>query len=617
VADGYEFLDPNNPDSASNGMGGWNSIIDIPRPDPKALPLLTSRSHQDDHIQLTLANPAQKVIAFWENTRILEESIVTSSVEVSIALHQAMAGKERSRVRVWAYNEEGLSSELMIPLHKGKVLSEPSMIRRQDYHAMIMYFLMVDRFHNADPKNDKPLNIPEVHPRADFYGGDLAGVIEKLKDGYFDWLGTNTIWVSPITQNPEGPYGLYPEPKTQFSSYHGYWPISNTKVDYRFGSAEVFRQLVEEAHAKGHNVLLDYVANHVHEEHPVYQKNKDWATPLYLPDGTENTQKWDEHRLTTWFDTFLPTLDLTRPDVVEPMTDSAAYWIEEFKIDGFRHDATKHIPLIFWRTLTRKLKEKKGEGPVPFQIGETYGSRALINSYINTGMLDSQFDFNLYDAAVGAFANPEFSFKSLIQSLEESLAYYGSHHLMGNITGNQDRARFISYADGSIRFDEDAKHAGWNREITMQDTTAYRKLSALTAFNMVIPGIPCIYYGDEYGSVGGNDPDNRKPMKFEKLTAHEIATRDRARKLIHLRKDNLALIYGTTEILAVEDQWMMLKRKYFENEVVAIFNKSDESITVSPGIKGQLHFYGQWKDEEVELPPQSFAIITTNIASHE
>ena len=82
------------------------------------------------------------------------------------------------------------------------------------------------------------------------------------------------------------PMDLWPEPKTKFSGYHGYWPISNTKVDYRFGDEKLMKEIIEAAHEKDMNVILDYVANHVHEEHPVYKEHPEWATNLYLPDST-------------------------------------------------------------------------------------------------------------------------------------------------------------------------------------------------------------------------------------------------------------------------------------------------------------------------------------------
>ena len=113
---------------------------------------------------------------------------------------------------------------------------------------------------------------------------------------------------------------------------------------------------MDAVHENEQNILIDYVANHVHQEHPIYIAHPDWVTNLYLEDSTLNTQLWDEQRLTTWFDTFMPTLDLEKPEVYKVMTDSAAWWIEHTDIDGFRHDATKHIPEVFWRTLTRRFE---------------------------------------------------------------------------------------------------------------------------------------------------------------------------------------------------------------------------------------------------------------------
>ena len=90
-------------------------------------------------------------------------------------------------------------------------------------------------------------------------------------------------------------------------------------------------------------------------------------------------------------------MDLENPEVVDLQVDSTMYWIQKFDLDGFRHDATKHIPLDFLRKLTRRLKEDRvSKGKKVYQIGETYGSRDLVNSYIGSGLLDAQFDFNLY-----------------------------------------------------------------------------------------------------------------------------------------------------------------------------------------------------------------------------
>jgi cyclomaltodextrinase / maltogenic alpha-amylase / neopullulanase len=341
----------------------------------------------------------------------------------------------------------------------------------------------------------------------------------------------------------------------------------------------------------------------------------EWFTPLYLPDGTINTERWDDQRLTTWFDVFMPTLDLRKPEVVGPMTDSAMYWLEKYDLDGFRHDASKHIDLLFWRELSKKVKSKISR-PI-YQIGETYGSRELVNSYVNTGMLDAQFDFNVYDDAVNTFARNEVSFTRITNSLTESISWFGDHNLMGNITGNQDRARFISYADGSVRFDEDAKKAGWKRKIEIKDTVAYQKLQSLTAFMMTIPGIPVIYYGDELGDPGGNDPDNRRMMRFESLSRLEQATKEKTQKLVALRRTLLPLIYGDFNWVLIEDQKLVYKRKYFGNEVWIAFNKSGASQEFDlEGLatNAQVNFGSYLKFENMKarltLKPYSFEIVT-------
>jgi glycosidase len=415
---------------------------------------------------------------------------------------------------------------------------------------------------------------------------------------------------------------MYPNPPTKFSGYHGYWPISSSKIDFRFGTSDEVKEMLAEAHKRGINVILDYVANHVHKEHPLYQKHPDWATSLYLPDGTMNTEKWDEHRLTTWFDTFMPTLDLERPEVYEPMTDSALYWVKEYEFDGFRHDATKHIPEVFWRLLTRKVKENVPNRTI-FQIGETYGSHDLISGYIGSGMLNSQFDFNIYDAAVSAFARPNVSFVNLNSKLTEGFTYYGWNNLMGVITGNHDKGRFISYAGGALSFDEDAKKAGWTREVGVGDPIGYKRLQMLNAFNLTIPGVPTIYQGDEFGSPGGNDPDNRKMMQFNGYSPLEQETLDITKKLTTLRRTHMALNYGTFEPLVVNDKVYAYLRAYMNDVVVVVFNKSNDDVNVIINIPVfyqrplknaffEREFSQQNSQIELSIPGNSFEVLTTS-----
>jgi glycosidase len=253
-----------------------------------------------------------------------------------------------------------------------------------------------------------------------------------------------------------------------------------------------------------------------------------------------------------------------------------------------------------------------------YQIGETYGSRELVNSYVNTGMLDAQFDFNVYDDAVNTFAVDDTPFRRLSNSITESISWFGDHNTMGYISGNQDRARFISYADGSVRFDEDAKKAGWTRKIEIQDTIGYRKLRALHAFNMTIPGVPVIYYADEIGDPGGNDPDNRRMMRFDNLSTSEEFTRNTVSKLVNVRRQNLALVYGDFNITSTTDKQLVYRRKYFSSEAIVAFNKGSEFTTINLGelaTNVKTNFNGELKLENKEsvltLPPYSFEVLTT------
>ncbi|MFM8913994.1 MAG: alpha-amylase family glycosyl hydrolase, partial [Flammeovirgaceae bacterium] len=323
IADGKEIRDPNNKDSVDNGMGGWNSIIRVPRPAIAKLPMLTTKNFELKTIQLSLSNPAKEVMVFWKNFLLDYRSVKLTEKQIDITIPTEANQNERSFIRVWAANDEGTSNDVLIPLQQGSVLSDAKQITRQDKEAQVLYFMMIDRFNNAKKENDRPLKDKNILPKANYYGGDIAGVTQKIKDGYFTQLGINTLWLSPITLNPTGAYGKYPDPATTFSGYHGYWPVSLQQIDHRFGTKSEFEALLKEAHDKNINVILDYVAHHVHQEHPLVKLKPEWFTPLYLPDGTLNTERWDDQRLTTWFDTFMPTLDLRKPEVVNPMTDTA------------------------------------------------------------------------------------------------------------------------------------------------------------------------------------------------------------------------------------------------------------------------------------------------------
>jgi glycosidase len=579
ILDGKEKTDPNSRDSVSNNNGGYNSLLTLGNLNPSGLPTLYTSSADGRKIVIGMKSQADSVFVFWQNYLLDHKFWKMDSAGITIDIPRKAKEFDRSFIRVYAFNKAGISNQILVPVEDGKVLTDAKNLTRNDREATVMYFVMVDRFKNGKSENDAPVNDKEIDPKVNYMGGDLAGITRQIEDGYFTNMGINTIWISPITQNPTVGYNEYPAPHRKFSGYHGYWPITLTTVDTRFGNADELHKLVSEAHSRNINVILDFVSHHVHQEYPVLKAHPDWITQIELPGNRKNLRLWDEQRLTTWFDVFLPTFDLTKPEVANMVSDSAAYWIKEYKLDGFRHDAAKHVPENYWRMLTQKLNQQVviPENRTIYQIGETFGSRELIGSYINPGMLDAQFEFNLYWDIKSAFAMDNFSFRDLNYSLQQSFSYFGEHNLMGNITGNQDMSRFISYASGALSFTEDDREAGWKRDIQVKDTVGYRKLAALEAFNMTIPGIPVIYYGDEYGMAGAADPDNRRMMKFDSLNKHEQYLKMTTAKLANLRKSNLALIYGDFTTLKVNEKVFVYMRAYFDKSVIVIFNKDKSS----------------------------------------
>jgi len=583
VIDGKDHLDPNNSDSISNNMGGFNSLLAVGNIDNSKNPYLYTSVYNDNTITIGAQNKVKTIIAFWDNYQLPDSYIKKVDSSFIITIPSEAANFNRSYIRVWACNKNGISNDIKVPLQNGKVLTDASNFTREDYEAAVIYNVFVDRFFDGNPDNNRPINEPDVVlPKADYHGGDIAGVAKVLKDGYFDTLGINTVWLSPVVKNVEGAYGYWPEPKSKFSAYHGYWPMNFSEIDDRFGTTDEFKQLVNELHTGNKNILVDFVGHHLHESSSFVKEHPNWFTDLYLPDGSLNTERWDDHRLTTWFDVFLPTLDSDNDSVVDAVSDSALVWFNEYGIDGFRHDAAKHVNLKFWTALTKKIKNQVSaqQDRKIYQIGETYGTPELVGSYVNSGMLDAQFDFNVYDAIVPALSSLG-SFKHVASVLKTSFKYYGYHNLMGYITGNQDRGRFISYASGTLRFDEDAKVAGWTRDITVGDSTGYQKSAMLFAFINTIPGIPVIYYGDEIGMPGGNDPDNRRMMRFDNLSDKEKELKDIVAKLIKLRRSSLPLTFGDFKFLLEDDDVLAYQRTYFDKTVVVVFNKSDKKQSVS------------------------------------
>ena len=171
------------------------------------------------------------------------------------------------------------------------------------------------------------------------------------------------------------------------------------------------------------------------------------------------------------------------------------------------------------------------------------------------------------------------SFETINETIMQSLAAYGAHHTMGNISGNHDQIRIASIAGEAIGVNTNGKEEGWTEDIGIgRADLAYKRALSQEVLNLTIPGVPCIYQGDEYAEVGGNDPDNRHMMRFDGLSDDQQAFREKVKDYIHLRRTNMALIYGDYVPVVVEPDKLVFKRVYMGQGIQVTITRDAEPV---------------------------------------
>ncbi len=462
----------------------------------------------------------------------------------------------------------------------------PVWLDDRDWAGGLMYYVFVDRFANGDTTRDTSEGTSVA--TTDYVGGDWQGVIDKLD--YLDDLGVTVLWLTAPQDNASGAWGN--TCNTDYSGYHGYWPSDAFAPEEHFGDAALLRRLVDEAHARGMRVLTDWVGNHVHEDHPYYRDHPEWFTDQALCGDANN---WNDIPETCWFDSFLPDIRYYEPEPLVQMVDDAMVWAKEYEFDGYRVDAVKHMPhSVFFNFATRARNELEHAEDF-YTVGETYsGDRGLILSYVNEQELDGQFDFPVYWAIVAAFARGEIGLSdgegSLQDTFADSEATFAGH-LMSTFLGNHDVARFIPQATGeigSLYGDSACGSDGFLRGIDdpPAEVEPYQRLMLAWSFLLTSEGLPLVYYGDEIGLPGFNDPDNRQPMRFgDQLSANEAGVLAHVMALGQARRDHPAFSRGTrTEWWGGEADFYAYARTTESDGVLVLLNRGGSSRSVTNGL---------------------------------
>ncbi len=405
--------------------------------------------------------------------------------------------------------------------------------------GVVAYQIFPERFQNGDTSND-PKDVQDwggIPTRENFFGGDLKGILAKLD--YLVDLDVELLYLNPLFRAP---------------SNHKYDTEDYYAIDPAFGSTEDLKELVSQCHARGIRVVLDMVFNHCGYRFAPFQdllekgaesRYADW----FLVDGFPVRTDPPNYECVGYYK-WMPKLRLKNREVRDYFLDVGRFWIREADIDGWRIDVADEVDFTFLQEFRRAVKELK---PDALLLGETWkDGRDLLRG----DQMDSVMDYLFRDALVAYFAERSIDARTFDQRTQRILANYpdNAHPVLYNLIGSHDTARFLTVAGGDLD-----------------------RLKLAVVFQMTFPGIPAIYYGDELGMKGENDPGCRGPMDWRNGDLDLLAF---YRRLTALRKSSRALRHGTYQGFALDKDVHGHVRRSGRETVYVLINPSEEERNV-------------------------------------
>ena len=348
----------------------------------------------------------------------------------------------------------------------------------------IIYFVLLDRFENGEPGNDRAQGEPGTNDAEDahaYQGGDLAGLQQRL--GAIAKLGANAVWVTPL-------YNGVPQKVGANCGFPGYWAAFEDPyvlaLDPRFGTAEEFDAVLAAAHGRDIKVVLDMVVNHAGYEAPLVKQRPEW---FHDPETSAELGSPEIFAPLAG----LPDFNHRNPEAAAYLLDLHKQWAERFDFDGIRMDTVKHVEPWYFRHWIGGMKES---GPDLFIFGEILDeSYAGYGQYLDSGFA-GLFNFPLRRSLIDTFAKGG-SVEAAAARVREMISLFGQRQsrLMVTLLDNHDVPRFMEEFP-----------AGTDPNVVHE-----RYKLAMTAL-LTLPGIPQLTYGNEVGMYGGADPDNRRMM---------------------------------------------------------------------------------------------------------
>jgi glycosidase len=436
----------------------------------------------------------------------------------------------------------------------------------------------------------------------DFFGGDLAGLIDKLD--YIQSLGANALYLTPVFRAP---------------SNHKYDAADYRQIDPAFGSNEDFVRLCAEAAKRGIRVIPDTSLNHVGADSPYFNRFGNFPAGGAFDNGKINPAspyaswfkfKPDEKDPDQQYQGWVGVKDLPEIDKSSPSFRAYAYgnadsvtkvWLDRGAA-GWRMDVAPWVPDDFWREWRQAVKAKK---PDALTVAETWFDSS---KYFLGDMFDSTMNYIFRNAVLDYAAGK--SGRQMAANLELMREAYPpqAFSALMNLLSSHDQPRALHH------FGEDQDRA-----------LAKRRLRLAVFFQMTYPGAPTIYYGDEVGVGGGDDPYNRAPYPW----ADEGGQPDEAllaefKRLVKLRHELPVLRHGTLAApLHADDAVVVLARQDGKAWALTATNNSLTPRTVSvvvPMAQGALKDALGGPDLQVRehrvqltLPPLSGRVLTAEL----
>lgn len=484
-------------------------------------------------------------------------------------------------------------------------------------NADVLYMLMPDRFassgkylekakklkgkkvKNADDRRLMELNTYVVDRKQPSlrHGGDLEGIRQHLD--YFNELGVTALWFTPVLENNS------PDNEAGYSTYHGYATTDYYRVDPRFGTNAEYRQLADEAHAKGLKIVMDMIFNHCGFEHPWVKDmpSKDWinlngwlkeSKGSSDPRGTSFQQT--SYKLTPvkdpyasdvdlketvdgWFVPTMPDLNQRNPHVMTYLIQNSIWWIETVGIDGIRMDT---YPYADAKGMARWMKTLDEEYPNFNVVGETWVTEPAYtaawqkdsklseeNSYLKTVM-----DFSFFEKLSQAKNEETDAWWNGLNRLYNSFVYDYLYEDPNNVMAfidNHDTDRFLGNG---------------------KDSLALKQALALL---LTVKRIPQIYYGTEIlmngtkevtdGNVrkdfpGGFPGDTKNCFTAEGRTKAEQSMFQWLSNILHWRNGNETIIRGMQKQFIPYNGIYVVARSWHRNNVVTILNGTSKPATM-------------------------------------